>query len=225
MAYNHWHHPGQGQIHQMNQTEGVIKYRLDYRPDYQVSENLRELNVWRSILYGLRLIGQRADRYQGFGYGNLSARSQNNSSEFIISGTQTGHLGTLAQDHYVMVHDCNVAENRVIASGPVKPSSEALTHSMIYRLNPQIQCVIHIHDPVMWHFGLAADYPLTEKSIPYGSVEMAFEVERLYKTADLLRNQVLFMAGHEDGVVFLAETIEQAGLAVIKLWLLSHFPG
>lgn len=206
----------------MAEIEGVIKYQLNFLETESVSENLRELNVWRSILYQLNLIGQNADRYGGYGYGNLSVRSTMDQSCFIISGTQTGRLSELDQNHYVSVYHCDVAKNQVFARGPVKPSSEALTHSMIYQLNPSIECVMHVHDPVLWHFGLEHDIARTEESVAFGTPEMGSAVARLYRSGNLDKKRTLVMAGHEDGVIFFGESIAQAGQALLEFWLLAY---
>ena len=133
----------------MNDTEGVIKYKLDFHAGETVSEDLEELNTWRSILHGLHLIGQVETRYQGYGYGNISIRSSGNPSHFITSGSQTGGFSKLTPQHYVTVEHCDIPHNQVIARGPIKPSSEALTHGMIYQLDPTVHCVLHVHDPAI----------------------------------------------------------------------------
>jgi len=201
----------------MSELEGVIKYRLDYEQSETVTENVDYLNTWRSILHGLGLIGQDSSRYAGYGFGNLSQRSQVNDNQFVISGTQTGNLEVLEQSDYVCVNHCDIDKNHVIARGPVKPSSEALTHSMFYQLEPSIQCVIHVHSPVLWRFGLDHDYPVTDVSVEYGTREMATEISRLYLSGRLLQQKTLVMAGHEDGVICFGDSVDQAGLALVTL--------
>ena len=206
----------------MSELEGVIKYRLDYEQSEAVTENLDYLNTWRSILHGLGLIGQESSRYEGYGFGNLSQRSQLDKSQFIISGTQTGNHKVLGKSDYVCVKYCDVEKNYVIASGPVKPSSEALTHSMFYRLESSIQCVMHVHSPGLWKFGLDNDYPVTDKSVEYGTQDMATEISRLYKSGSLNQTRTLVMAGHEDGVICFGDSVDQAGLGLVDLWVKAH---
>ena len=195
----------------MSELEGVIKYQLDYKQSEPVTENIDYLNTWRSILFGLGLIGQDSSRYGGFGFGNLSQRSRVDKTQFIISGTQTGCYEVLDQSHYVCVDQCNVAKNHVVACGPVKPSSEALTHSMFYQLEPSIQCVIHVHSPGLWQFGLDNDYPVTDETVEYGTQGMATEISRLYLSGRLKQQKTLIMAGHEDGVICFGNSVDQAG--------------
>jgi len=206
----------------MSELEGVIKYRLDYEQSEPVTDNLYYLNTWRSILHGLGLIGQDSSRYEGYGFGNLSQRSQLDKSQFIISGTQTGNHEMLEKSDYVCVKYCDVEKNHVIASGPVKPSSEALTHSMFYQLGSSIQCVMHIHSPGLWQFGLNNNYPVTDESIEYGTRGMATEISRLFTSESLSRTRTLVMAGHEDGVICFGDSVDQAGMAIVDLWVKAH---
>ena len=206
----------------MDELDGVIKYRLDFEKSEPTSESLEKLNCWRSILYVLGGIGQDDSRYEGYGFGNLSQRSQADKSQFIISATQTGNLAVLTQQHYVRVEHCDIAKNHVTARGSFKPSSEALTHSMFYQLEASIQCVIHVHMPKLWHFGLDNNYPCSDVSVEYGTQDMAAEISRLYKTGSLQQCKTLVMAGHEDGVICFGDSINQAALAFIDLWVKAY---
>ena len=205
----------------MGEFEGVIKYRLDFLKSEPITENLDKLNTWRSILFGLGGIGQDGSRYEGYGFGNLSQRCELDKSQFIISGTQTGKLAVLTQGHYVCVEQCNVAQNHVIARGSLKPSSEALTHSMLYWLDSDIKCVIHVHSPELWHFGLTHDYACTDKSVEYGTQEMALEISRLQDSGKFSNRKILIMAGHEDGVMCFGDSVDQAAMAFVNLWVRS----
>ena len=202
--------------------EGVIKYRLDFKKSEPTTESLEKLNCWRSILFGLGGIGQDDSCYEGYGFGNLSQRSKVNKTQFIISGTQTGNLDVLSQDHYVCVESCDVAQNHVVANGPIKPSSEALTHSMFYQLNESIECVIHVHAAKLWQFGLDNNYPCTDISVEYGTQEMATEISRLYKSTKRQRCRTVVMAGHEDGVICFGDSVDHAAMAFIELWTNAH---
>ena len=206
----------------MPEAEGVIKYQLEFIPAAAITENLTELNVWRSILYGLGLIGQDASLYEGYGFGNLSRRSHINDQHFYISASQTGQLPVLQPAHYCCIQNADIAQNSVQASGLLKPSSEALTHAMFYQLDSSVRCVIHVHSSRLWHFGLQHDYPYTAKTIEYGTTGMAHEVRRLYQSSGLAKSRTLVMAGHTDGVICFGDSIDQAGLALVQLWVQSN---
>ena len=58
--------------------EGVIQYTVSHRAQAlapsRFGELVAELAAWRSIFAGLAIVGQRPDRYDGAGYGNVSGR-------------------------------------------------------------------------------------------------------------------------------------------------------
>ena len=90
----------------MKQQEGVIKYKLKHKQK-PINEtiSLCEINPWRTIIFRLGLIGQDPERYENLGFGNISQRLNANSSQFIISGTQTGHIEHLSPEYYLsLIH-------------------------------------------------------------------------------------------------------------------------
>ena len=204
----------------MAEQEGVIKYRLDFEPGPPPREDLRELMVCRSILHGLGMIGQDPDRYGGYGYGNLSRRAVGN--EFVISASQTGQLPELSAEHFTRVLEADIEANRVRARGPLPPSSEALTHAMIYRLDSAIACVLHVHEPRLWRYGLANGLPQTAADIAYGTPAMAEAVRRLFERQGLAEQRILVMAGHEDGVISFGESIGQALAVLLGHWVAAQ---
>jgi L-ribulose-5-phosphate 4-epimerase len=202
--------------------EGVIKFKLDFSMAGPVDlQPLAELNQWRTILWQQALIGQDPARYEGYGFGNVSQRIGDDDAVrgkrcFVISGTQTGHLPELDNTHYTVVKSYDAASNAVSAAGPIKPSSESLTHGMIYDLDNAIRIVLHVHSPDIW---LAADslgIPVTDSAVPYGTPQMAAEVQRLFKETDVYEQKIFSMGGHEDGVVSFGTTAEEAGEILLR---------
>lgn len=200
------------------ETEGVIKYRLQHRQAaLDASVNTTTINAWRDIMHRLRLIGQDACRYDGLGYGNISLRLQQPSGEFLVSGTQTGHLAHLQRDEYCIVLAADARHNSLNSVGPCRPSSEALTHAVIYRQLPEVTCVIHVHSPEIWHFGECLQLPATAADIRYGTPEMATAVEQLIATPHCLDKGVFTMRGHQDGVVAFGVSPQQAAQRLIAI--------
>jgi len=200
----------------VNEVEGVIKYQLDFEPNQGLAWlGFEELNAWRNILFNLHLIGQEEGRYDGYGYGNISYRNQSDSNDFYISGTQTGGKKRLAINDYCRITLYDVKHNHIVADGPVKPSSEALSHGAVYQLDSKIRCVIHVHSDVLWRCAAQIGLPCTGLGVPYGTVEMADEIVGLYRSGKLSRTRLFIMGGHKDGVIAFGETIEQAGAALI----------
>lgn len=201
----------------MKEQEGVIKYWLDHaQQPISPALPLTGINAWRTLLYRLGLIGQRLDKYDNLGFGNISQRLAPGSSQFIISGTQTGHIEHLKPEHYCLVVKAEPEKNRVQSQGLCKPSSEALTHAGVYAQNPAIQAVIHVHSPEIWRHTEALSLPHTTADIPYGTVEMAMAVEQLFQSGDLQRTSLFTLLGHEDGVVSFGNTLQAAALELIK---------
>ena len=200
-------------------AEGVLKFKLSYCAAGPITlTKLDELNEWRNRLWQLRLIGQDPQRYGGYGFGNVSIRYGAQDAEpgkraFLISGTQTGALPKLDADDYALVENYDAATNHVTARGPVKPSSESLTHGIIYDLDSRIQAVLHVHSPGIWQVAVTLGIPVTDASVTYGTPAMAVEVQRLFRETEVLRQGkgIFSMGGHEDGIIAFGQTATQAG--------------
>ena len=201
----------------MNETEGVVKYQLDYKESPPVTlDAIREVNAWRRIFFMLGLIGQDTERYGGYSYGNVSCRLKHNEEAFLITGTQTGHIPELGPEHYTTVITCDPVDNNIAASGPVKPSSEALTHGALYHADQSIQFVFHVHSPEIWCHADSMGLTITDANIQYGTPEMAQEFERMISVKDVQQRPIIVMGGNEDGVVSFGSTAERAGSELIN---------
>jgi ribulose-5-phosphate 4-epimerase/fuculose-1-phosphate aldolase len=186
--------------------EGVIKFNCNWNsfrlPEYDFSELL----AVRNRLFELRLIGY--DETERVGYGNISVRLQTNN-EFVISGTQTGHIPVLTESGLSHVYKADIARNSVECSGPAKASSESLTHYSIYIHVEKVNAVIHVHHEALWK-SLLQKTPTTREEIPYGTIEMANEINRLIHEEQLLDHKILAMAGHRDGVISFGKDLDEA---------------
>jgi hypothetical protein len=194
-----------------NEREGVIKFSLEFRETGPVEfRDLEALERCRRKFRALGLIGGGdPHRYEGLGFGNISHRLAPDSDAFVISGTQTGHLESMGAESYALVTSCDPARNRIIAEGAARPSSEAMTHAVIYRQLPAVQAVIHVHSPDIWNRAEELDLPQTAREVPYGTPEMATEMQRLIASG-MGGWHTISMAGHEDGVITWGETLETA---------------
>ena len=191
----------------MTYDEGYIKFNCKWIKAKPIPlSRIKELNKWRDKLYKLGLIGVYED---GIGFGNLSTRIKN-TNKFIVSGTQTGGLKKLTGKHYTEVIQGNFQKNSLVCKGPIKASSESLTHLSIYQVDPNIAAVIHVHHPKYWK-KLLNRVPTTDKNVPYGTPEMADEVQRLFKETNVKKERVFVMAGHEEGIIAFGETLTKAG--------------
>ena len=192
--------------------EGVIKFRSEWQPSGPLQNPEIELLVsWRRPLYAAGLIGHYDD--VDIGYGNLSIRLSG-SRQFIISGTQTGHLADLDARHFALVTDYDIAGNRVTSTGAAEASSESLTHAMLYELDRNTQAVVHVHNPDAWA-ALAGMLPTTRADVPYGTPDMAREFARLYAESAFPDCGVAVMAGHDAGMIAIGGNLEEASQRIL----------
>ena len=155
--------------------EGYIKFDCNWIPSNDIPLNkVAVLNVWREIMYKKGLIGVYPD---GIGFGNISLRC--NEKTFLISGSATGGLATLNESHYSLVTNYDLSANSVTCVGPLKASSESLTHALIYECSAAINAVIHIHSLKLWT-NFIHHVPTSSENISYGTPEMANEIKRLF---------------------------------------------
>ena len=97
-------------------------------------------------MHALDMVGATED---GTGFGNLSARSSN-TNRFYITGTATGKHPELTKNHYCLVTDYDIRQNRLSCRGPVRASAESMTHAAIYESAPDVGAVYHIHHKALW---------------------------------------------------------------------------
>lgn len=206
--------------------EGVIRFdvRHDPRPldERAFAETARSLAAWREILAHLRLLGRDPARYAGLGYGNVSARvgpfgdAGRGRRRFLVTGTQTAGCAHATLREFCLVEAWDVAANSVTSSGLVQPSSESLTHAALYDASPATRVVLHAHAPDLWRQARALGIPVTDAAAVNGTPAMAFEVARLYREGTLASTRIAAMGGHEDGVIALGATAEEAGGVLVR---------
>lgn len=203
----------------MTAPEGVIRFDLQFTHAAPLSwTEVCELEGWRRVLYRLGLVGCDPQRYGGAGYGNVSRRLppyDHGDPRFVVSGSQTGSLPSLTARHYAVVTRCDPAGNRVFAEGPLAPSSESLTHGMLYRLDRSARYVFHVHAPDIWRHAATLGLVVTSPAAGYGTPDLAAELARLLGDGSTRPWPVLAMGGHEDGVIAYGDTAEAAGCALL----------
>jgi hypothetical protein len=136
------------------QQEGVIKFEIVHRDqsldDRRLGELACKVIAWREIMALTGLVGQDPSRYEGAGYGNVSARlgppvDALGHRSFLITGTQTAGKRAIGLADFAVVERYDFPANRVESQGLVRPSSESMTHAALYDAGPQIRCVLHAH--------------------------------------------------------------------------------
>jgi hypothetical protein len=207
-------------------AEGVTRFVVEH--EHRVleprvyGETAAILAAWREVLARLGLIGCDPMRYQGAGYGNVSARVgpfgdvPRGQRRFLVTGTQTGGRPRVTLDDFCVVERYDLDRNHVRGLGPVAPSSESLTHGAIYDIAPAARVVFHAHAPEIWRHARALGLPVTHPDAPNGTRAMALEVQRLYRESTLSGTGILAMGGHEDGVIAFGVTAAEAGETLVR---------
>lgn len=190
--------------------EGYVKFKQNWQQSASLPEAaLASLMEVRQKLYQKNLIGYAPQLEVGFG--NISRRcAAGEAGLFIISGTQTGKIPQLTADHFTVVHSYDLAANRLRSAGPLRASSESLTHAAIYAADPSCQAVLHVHHLGHWQ-RLYERLPTTDPAASYGTPEMALAVQALIHDDPQARAQgVLVMGGHEEGLLAFGPDLDQA---------------
>jgi len=203
----------------MSAAEGVIRfeYQLDRAlAPFATGAEFMRLNAWRSILHRLTLLGQCATRYEGYGFGNVSLRCAQDPAAFLITASQTGGKFRTEVEDWAQVTQADLQQFRVDAIGLLPPSSEAMTHAMIYAADQQVNCVLHVHSPDIWRQTSELALSHTDARVAYGTPDLASHVSRLFK-AHAMRPMVFTTLGHEDGVFACGRDVDTAAHALLDV--------
>jgi L-ribulose-5-phosphate 4-epimerase len=206
--------------------EGVIRFEVQHEDRHLEErvhgETVRMLAAWREILAHLRLLGRDPARYDGLGYGNVSARTgpfgdvARGRRRFLVTGTQTAGIARATLREFCLVESWDIARNRVVSAGQVAPSSESLTHAALYDASPAIRVVLHAHTPDVWRQARALGLPVTNAGAGNGTPAMAHEVQRLYREGTFASTRIAAMGGHEDGVIAFGASAAEAGETLVR---------
>ncbi len=193
--------------------EGLIKF--DFYCEDKSAEIPGKLfgiiNPARNKLAQMGLIGQYTGRLS---YGNISIREEN-TRQFYITASGTGKLKKTGKEHYVRIVFCDIDGNFCRFSGKGLPSSETLTHHIIYDICKDAVAVIHIHSRQLWDI-LKGRIPATPQSAGYGTVEMVKEVAKLFEKNRFDNEKLLVMEGHEEGIISFGNSMEEAMNNIIR---------
>lgn len=192
--------------------EGYIKFNYDWvEGPARGWHKVQILNEWRQVMFDAGLIGAHSD---GTGFGNISIRDTP-AHEFIITGAMTGSLRKLGPEHFTRILKYDLDANHLTCRGPIKASSESLTHASFYKASRSINAVIHVHHAQMWN-AYRNELPTTSPDVPYGTPEMAREVYRLLRENGRPAKQLVIMGGHEDGVLAYGDSLGQAASVLLN---------
>ena len=187
--------------------EGFVKFNCHWNQSGPVisDEKYEIINSWREILYNMDLIGAYEN---GVGFGNISMRI-GGGHQFIITGSATGEIPELEPGHYVKVLSYNIEDNAVQCIGPLKASSESLTHAAIYQADPGANAVVHVHSFSLWN-ELMNKVPTTNPAHEYGTTELAKDILNLFSDPDVYEKRIIVMAGDEAGILTFGNDMDEA---------------
>ena len=197
------------------EIEGTIQFQYTLQPAaIQLNPDVvTQLLSWRSKLFDLKLIGQNPNLYGGYGYGNMSTRT---APGFVITASQTSGTEQATTQDLVTVVECDTEHFKVTATGSAAPSSESVTHGMLYQADDSINFVFHAHSQIIWQQRHALNLPETPAETPYGSPAMAAAVRQLMQRHPQ-RPLVFATAGHEDGIFSVSSSATECANALIDV--------
>ena len=187
--------------------EGVVKFNCHWSQSGPVipDEQYEIINYWREILYNMDLIGAYEN---GVAFGNISMRA-GTGNQFVITGSATGEIPELEPGHYVKVNSFNIDDNAVQCAGPLKASSESLTHAAIYLSDPGVNAVVHVHSIELWN-ELIYKVPTTNPSMDYGTAGLAKDILRLFKDSVVFEKRIIIMSGDRAGILTFGHDMDEA---------------
>jgi hypothetical protein len=165
-----------------------VGWRLDRLGLLPAPFPVEELLSPRDLRHVQRLYG-----IGGLSYGNLSARKDERRFWMSASGVDKSKLVTPGRD-ILLVSGFDERSGRMQLSVPpqVTPrrvSVDAIEHWMIYRQNPDVGAILHLH---AWVDGITA----TEINFPCGTVELATSVAQLVAAAPDPNRAVVGLRNH-----------------------------
>ncbi|MFQ6609414.1 MAG: class II aldolase/adducin family protein [Fidelibacterota bacterium] len=191
---------------------GYIKFQSHFKEDVDIPEDwVTDLNKYRKHMRRLNFIGESPNNNgEMIGFGNISKRV---TGGFLVSATNTGHLEVLKANQYPLVIECNPDQNWVNFKGKehIEPSSEAMTHATVYKIAPDVNAMIHIHDKAMWEkYKDDTGVPSTPYGVEYGTPEMAEAVQEIFVKTNVRELGIFVMNGHLGGVVTFGKNLAEA---------------
>ena len=140
----------------------------------------------------------------GLSYGNLSQRKDSTRFWMSASGVDKANLREPARD-ILLVSGYDTAGGRIVLSvrpdlEPRRVSVDAIEHWMIYRENPEVGAILHVH---AWVEGIEA----TEINFPCGTEELASSVARLVAAAPDPAHAIVGLRNH--GITATGESLTE----------------
>ncbi|MCD4793125.1 MAG: class II aldolase/adducin family protein [Bacteroidales bacterium] len=184
-----------------------IKYKyIEKQSSSPNHNNLHKLKEWCNIFFEKNF----APAYSGGSSGNLSFRSKPGSNLFIITCSHTALSKKMLNSDFSEVTECILEEKIITATGIKPPSSESFMHYLIYKNFPEINAVFHGHSKEIMNKAKQLNLPVTEKELPYGTVELAKSAVNILKTGK-------FAVLKNHGFISIGKSMKEAGQILLNL--------
>jgi ribulose-5-phosphate 4-epimerase/fuculose-1-phosphate aldolase len=170
--------------------------------DLPEDTRMAEVMRWAAKFHQMGLLPDEVGGHAG----NLSFR---NSKGFVITAGGV-NKGRLTPRNFVQVVSANLDTKKAEAEGELEPSSETMAHRLIYRERPDVNAIIHVHDPLVMKHARQLKLAETKKHHPYGTVELAYEIGKV-----LGHERYVVVRGH--GVISLGKSVWEAGKRIMAV--------
>ena len=208
-------------------VEGVHRFQIEHRAEPVTGRRFlsraESLDTWRSVLRRLGWVGRDPERYDGYGFGNLSIRlppfdAATGRRSFVVSASQTGERVRLGAEGCAIVESYDAQANRVVSRGVALPSSESLTHGALYDLDPSWRAVVHVHSAELWRAAARESLPATGETAEAGTDEIARGIAQWADSPAFREHRILWMPGHQDGLLSVGRGLGEAVAPLLELW-------
>ncbi len=140
-----------------------------------------------------------------YGSGNAGNISCRVDGGFLITPTAC-HYADMRSEDLCLIVSLDWQKKLLRVRGKRDPSSEAFLHALIYEKRADVRAIIHGHSDAI----LGMHLPCTSDEKPYGTLELAHEVEKILGQGD-----ILLMKNH--GFICLGKDLDDAGNRMVKL--------
>ena len=120
----------------------------------------------------------------------------------------------MGPEHFTEVTAWDVARNALWCRGPVRASSESLSHAAVYHSASEVRAAMHVHHPGLWE-RLYERLPTTDPQAPAGTPEMAWAIEALFREGAVREEKLFVMGGHREGLIAFGASADEAGQRVL----------
>lgn len=192
---------------------GFSKFNYNLKLSAAIDESLYiDLEKWRILFYKMGIVGRYPTSEVNFG--SLSRRVKTDDEAFIINGSSTGDLANLGGSHYTKIIKCDLKKASIQATGPISPCLETYIHHAVYKSNPHINYIFHIHQEKLWSYLETSGSPVTNCSIKNSSKELTDSIQISVKDK---QTGIMRLENESLGMMAYGRSAEEVGKFVLEI--------